>query len=57
LLRQIDFVEEEQRVMVDGELQNLESLRAEEASSPSSFPDPFIDVASKQIVFSNALKG
>jgi len=26
LLRQIDLVEEEQRIMVDGELQNLESL-------------------------------
>jgi hypothetical protein len=26
LLRQIDFVKEEQRVMVDEELQNLESL-------------------------------
>jgi len=57
LLRQIDFVEEEQRVMVDGELQNLESLQAEKASSPGLFPDPFIDVASEQIVFPNASKG
>jgi hypothetical protein len=56
LLRQIDFVKEKQRVMMDEELQNLESLRAKKASSPSLFLDPFIDVASKQIVFSNALK-
>jgi len=57
LLRQIDFVEEEQRVMVDGELQNLESLQAEEAPSPGLLPDPFIDVTSKQIVFPNASEG
>ena len=49
-------MEEEQRVMVDEELQNLESLQVEEASSPGLFPNPFIDVASKQIVFSNASK-
>jgi len=57
LLRQIDFVEEEQRVMVNEELQNLESLQAKEASSPGPFPNSFIDVASKQIVFPNASKG
>ncbi len=42
--------------MVNEELQNLESLQAKEASSPGLFLDPFIDVASKQIVFSNASK-
>jgi len=57
LLRQINFVEKEQRVMVNEELQNLESLQAKKASSPSLLPNPFIDVASKQIVFSNASKG
>jgi len=57
LLRQIDFVKEEQHVMVDEELQNLKSLQAKEASSLGLFPDPFIDIASKQIVFSNASKG
>jgi len=57
LLRQIDFVEEEQRVMVDEELQNLESLQAKKASSPGPFPNSFLDVASKQIVFSNASRG
>jgi hypothetical protein len=56
LLRQIDFVKEEQRVMVNDELQNLESLQAEAASSPSLFPDSFIDIASEQIVFPNASK-
>jgi len=57
LLRQIDFVKEEQRVMVDDELQNLKSLQAETTSSPNLFPDSFIDIASKQIVFPNASKG
>jgi len=56
LLRQIDFVEKEQRIMVDGKLQNLESLQAKEASSPNLLLDPFIDVVSKQIVFPNASK-
>jgi len=54
LLRQIDFVKEEQRVMVDEELQNLESLQAEKAPSSGLFPNSFLDVASKQIVFPNA---
>jgi hypothetical protein len=57
LLRQIDFVEKEQRVMVNEELQNLESLQAKKASSSGLFPNSFIDVASKQIVFPNASKG
>ncbi len=49
-------MEEEQRVMVNEELQNLKSLQAKKASSLGLFLDPFIDVASKQIVFSNASK-
>jgi hypothetical protein len=56
LLRQIDFVKEEQRVMMNDELQNLKSLQAEATPSPSLFPDPFIDIASEQIVFPNASK-
>ena len=42
--------------MINEELQNLKSLQAKEASSPGPFLDSFIDVASKQIAFSNASK-
>ena len=53
LLKQIDFVEKEQRVMMNDELQNLKEIRIEKlVASLSNF---LIDVISKQIVFSNAL--
>jgi hypothetical protein len=56
LLRQIDFVKKEQRVMIDEELQNLKDLQAKKASLPGLLLNSFIDVASKQIVFLNASK-
>ena len=53
LLKQIDFVEKEQRVMMNDEFQNLKKIRIEKlVASLSNF---LIDVISKQIVFSNAL--
>ena len=53
LLKQINFVEKEQRVMMNDELQNLKEIRIEKlVASLSNF---LIDVISKQIVFSNAL--
>ena len=50
LLKQIDFVENEQQSMVDVELQNIDEL-AQQESSASDLPDPLIDLASEQIVF------
>jgi len=54
LLSQLEYVEDEQQMMVDGELQNLEEI-APLAEEPVSefFPEPLIDVASEQIVFPN----
>ena len=53
LLKQIDFVEKKQRVMMNDELQNLKEIRIEKFVA--SFSNSLIDVISKQIVFSNAL--
>ena len=52
LLRQIDFVEKKQQVMVDGEFRNIEKLEHEEALVEGFLPDFIflIDVASKQLV-------
>ena len=52
LLRQIDHLEEEQRVMVEGELSNIAELEQEEAASSALPPalDPLIDVSSEAIV-------
>jgi predicted RNase H-like nuclease (RuvC/YqgF family) len=55
LLRQIDVLEEEQRVMVDGELQNIEELEKEERHTAAEDVAPLLDVASEQIVFPNDL--
>ena len=52
LLRQIDFVEKKQQVMVDGELRNIEELEHEEALAEGLLFDFtfLIDVASEQLV-------
>ncbi len=42
--------------MINNKLQNLKSLQAKTTSLSYLFLDSFIDVASKQIVFSNASK-
>ena len=53
LLRQIDFVEKKQQMMVDGEFRNIEKLEHEEALAENPLPDFIflIDVASEQLVF------
>jgi hypothetical protein len=48
LLRQIDFLEEEQQVMVGSELENIKELEKEESII---VPDPLVDVASEQIAW------
>lgn len=55
LLCQIDALEEKQRVMVDGELQNIEELEREEQQAIVPEVPSLIDVASEQIVFPNDL--
>ena len=50
LLKQIDFVKNEQQIMIDFEFQNIENLKHEKKTSKSTLI-LFIDVASKQIVF------
>ena len=53
LLRQIDFVEKKQQMMVDGEFRNIEKLKHEETLAESPLPDFIflIDVVSEQLVF------
>jgi len=54
LLSQLEYVENKQQTIVNGELQNLEeiALLAEEPVD-GSFPEPVIDVVSEQIAFPN----
>ena len=55
LLRQLDYLEEEQQTMVDGELKNLEEMAPPSSFADSSLLSPLIDVASKQVVFPNTM--
>ena len=52
LLSQLEYLEEEQQALVDGELRNLEEM-APPAPSTSDLPapEPLIDVLSEQIVW------
>ena len=49
LLRQLDYLEKEQRVLVDGELRNIEALERDEQKAAGLVP--VIDVASESVVF------
>ena len=52
LLRQIDFIEKKQQVMVDGEFRNIEKLEHEKTLAENLLPDFtfLIDVVSEQLV-------
>ena len=53
LLRQIDYVKEKQRVMMNEELRNIEKLKKTKQHVVDKKVDSLIDVTSKQIVFFN----
>ena len=53
LLRQIDYVKEKQRVIMNEELRNIEKLKKTKQHVVDKNIDSLIDVTSKQIVFLN----
>jgi len=56
LLRQLDYLEEKQQIIINNELKNLEKMILLNFFVNSSFLSLLINMASKQVVFSNSIK-
>ncbi len=56
LLCQLDYLEEKQQTIVDGELKNLEKMVSLSSFINFSFLNSLIDMASKQVVFPNIIR-